>query len=102
MVVNAIHLDRIPEFPYRLLWEERTLVEWDAFVYPSEDLPILKALMRRRDRPLDRRLIAFLKENAGYRRHVLRELERRGPLLSREIADHRPSRRHPRGWCPRR
>lgn len=25
VVVNAIHLDRIPEFPYRLLWEERAV-----------------------------------------------------------------------------
>ena len=37
----------------RLLWQERKLVEWRAFLYPSEDLPILKAFMRRRDRPLD-------------------------------------------------
>ncbi len=36
----------------RLLWQERKLVEWRAFLYPSEDLPILKAFMRRRDRPL--------------------------------------------------
>ena len=28
----------------RLLWEERKLVEWRAFLYPSEDLPMLKAL----------------------------------------------------------
>ncbi len=82
----------------RLLWEERSLVEWDAFVYPAEHLPVLKGLMRRRDRPLDRRLAAFLKENAAFRRYVLRELERRGPLLSREIEDHRPSGREPHRW----
>jgi uncharacterized protein YcaQ len=82
----------------RLLWEERKLVEWDAFLWPSEDLPLLKARMRRRDRPLDRRLIAYLKENASYRRYVLRELERRGPLLSREIDDHEPSGREAHRW----
>ena len=54
--------------------------------------------MRRRDRPLDLRLIAWLKENAAYRRHVLRELERRGPLLSREIADHTPTAREAHRW----
>jgi hypothetical protein len=54
--------------------------------------------MRRRDRPLDLRLIAFLKENASYRRYVLRELERRGPLLSREIEDHAPSGREAHRW----
>ncbi|HEX7525216.1 MAG TPA: crosslink repair DNA glycosylase YcaQ family protein, partial [Gaiellaceae bacterium] len=82
----------------RLLWKERKLVEWDAFLWPSEDLPLLKARMRRRDRPLDRRLIAYLKENASYRRYVLRELERRGPLLSREIDDHEPSGREAHRW----
>jgi uncharacterized protein YcaQ len=54
--------------------------------------------MRRRDRPHDRWLIEYLKENAGFRRYVLRELERRGPLLSREIADHEPSRREAHRW----
>src|SRR5579884_4394182 len=75
----------------RLLWQERKLIEWNAFLWPAEDLPLLKARMRRRDRPLDRRIIDYLKEHAGYRRYILRELERRGPLLSREIADHEPS-----------
>jgi uncharacterized protein len=81
-----------------LIWKERRLVEWDAFLWPAEDLPMLKAWMRRTDRPLDRRLIAFLKDHASYRRHVLRELERRGPLLSREIADHAPSGREAHRW----
>jgi uncharacterized protein YcaQ len=40
----------------------------------------------------------YLKENASFRRYVLRELERRGPLLSREIEDHRPSRREEHRW----
>jgi uncharacterized protein YcaQ len=82
----------------QLLWEERQLVEWDAFLYPIEDLPILKAFMRRRDRPLDRRLIAFLKENAAFRRHVLKELRERGPLLSREIEDAPGHRRENHRW----
>ena len=30
----------------RLLWEERTLFEWDAFIYPIEDLPLVRARMR--------------------------------------------------------
>lgn len=82
----------------RLLWEERKLVEWDAYLWAIEDLPVLKARMRRRDRPLDLRIIAYLKENASYRRYVLRELERRGPLLSREIEDHKPSGREAHSW----
>ncbi len=82
----------------RLLWKERQLVEWDAFLYPIEDLPILKAFMRRRDRPLDLRILAWLKEHAAYRRYVLRELRERGPLLSREIEDAPGHRREGHRW----
>jgi uncharacterized protein len=82
----------------RLLWEKRQLVEWDAFVYPAEDLPILKAFMRRRDRPLDLRIIAWLKEHGAYRRHVMKEIRARGPLLSREIDDAPGHRREDHRW----
>src|SRR5581483_9990028 len=51
----------------RLTWQERKLVEWDAYLYPVEDLPLLKARMRRNDRPLDRRLDNYLKEHAAFR-----------------------------------
>jgi hypothetical protein len=86
----------------RLLWEERKLVEWRAYLYPSEDLPILKAFMRRRDRPLDRRIIAWLKERAAFRRYVLKELRERGPLLSREIEDAPGHRREDHTWWGQR
>ena len=85
----------------RLLWEERSLVEWRAFLWPAEDLPLLQARMRRR-RPGrtagERHSNAFLRDNAGFRRYVLRELERRGPLLSREIEDHASMRREDHDW----
>jgi uncharacterized protein YcaQ len=54
--------------------------------------------MRRTDRPLDRRVIAYLKEHGAYRRYILRQLEQRGPLLSREIEDHAPSGREAHRW----
>ncbi|HVS85732.1 MAG TPA: crosslink repair DNA glycosylase YcaQ family protein, partial [Gaiellaceae bacterium] len=79
----------------RLLWEERKLVEWRAFVYPIEDLPILRAFMRRYD---NSKAKGFLSENPGFRRYVLRELERRGPLLSREIEDHVGLEREHHDW----
>ncbi len=69
----------------RLLWEDRKLVEWRAFIYPIEDLPLLRARMRRQ---MHWRSKEFLQANAAFRRYVLRELERRGPLLSREIETH--------------
>jgi uncharacterized protein len=75
----------------RLLWKERKLVEFDAFVYPIESLPLLRARMRqyRRTKRLkrDQWRHEFLHQNAGFRRYVLRELDRRGPLLSRELED---------------
>jgi uncharacterized protein YcaQ len=75
----------------RLLWKERKLVEFNAFVYPVESLPLLRARMRqyRRAKRLkrDQWRHEFLRQNAGFRRYVLRELERRGPLLSRDLED---------------
>jgi uncharacterized protein YcaQ len=88
----------------RLVWTERRLIEWDAFLWPSEDMPLLRARMRGRRRgatPLARRRNAFLKENASFRRYVLRELDRRGPLLSREIADHQGLQRRASRWWGR-
>src|SRR4051794_22257168 len=60
----------------RLLWEERKLVEWRAFIYPIETLPILRARMRSRT-ALNDNAKEFLRDNASFRRTVLRELERR-------------------------
>jgi uncharacterized protein YcaQ len=74
----------------RLLWEERKLFEWGAFIRPIEDFPLILARMRRRRTgkyAWERRGAEFLRKNAGFRRYVLRELERRGPLLSRELVD---------------
>src|SRR5581483_9965174 len=84
----------------RLVWETRDLVEFDAFLYPAEWLPVLRARMRRRPggSARDRWVADFLRENAGFRRYVLRELERRGPLLSRDIEDHAGFRREGHRW----
>jgi uncharacterized protein YcaQ len=84
----------------RLLWEERKLFEWGAFIWPVEDFPLIRARMRRRRSKYtwERRGTEFLQENAAFRRYVLRELERRGPLLSREIEDHASMRREAHVW----
>jgi uncharacterized protein len=90
----------------RLIWDERKLFEWNAFVYPIESLPLIRALMRRSRRAAthswDRRRKEFLRQNAGFRRYVLRELERRGPLLSRELEDRTAERRGEHRWFGRR
>jgi uncharacterized protein len=78
----------------RLLWKERKLVEWNAFVYPIESLPLLRARMRhpRWTPGWKARVREFKRENAALRRHILRALERDGPLLSRDL-DHERARR---------
>jgi uncharacterized protein YcaQ len=73
----------------RLLWEERKLFEWNAYIWPIEDLPLVRARMRRRARSThyahERRGREFLREHAPFKRWLLRELERNGPMLSREL-----------------
>ncbi len=75
----------------RLLWHERALFEWNAFVWPIEDLRFVRALMRRWRRSThyshERWIRAFLEENRAFRRYVLRELEQNGPRLSRQLED---------------
>jgi uncharacterized protein YcaQ len=74
----------------RLLWEDKKLFEWGAFIRPIEDFPLILARMRRRRTgkyAWERRGTEFLRKNAAFRKYVLRELERRGPLLSRELLD---------------
>ena len=90
----------------RLLWEERQLVEWDAFIWPIEDLPLVRARMMRHRRlgssVRDRWIREFLRENARFRRFVLRELERNGPLLSRALqTDLMPKGESHRWWGDR-
>ncbi len=72
-----------------LLWVEKKLFEWGAFIWPIEALPLIRARMRRQRGKYswERRGTEFLKVNAAFKRFVLRELERSGPLLSRELAD---------------
>ena len=84
----------------RLLWEERKLFEWGAFIWPIEDFPLIQARMRRRrgSYAWERRGAEFLEKNRAFRRYVLRELERRGPLLSREIEDHASMRKEDHVW----
>jgi uncharacterized protein len=86
----------------RLLWTTRQLVEWNAFVWPVESLPLLRARMRRYRRGpatlWEQRQRAFLRQNDRFRRYVLGELERRGPLLSRELEDRSVQGRRNHRW----
>jgi uncharacterized protein len=81
----------------RLLWQERKLVEWDAFIWPVEDLPLLRARQRRARTNPRAPMRDFLETNGRLRRHLLRELEQNGPVQSRDLdVDHLPkSEPHP-------
>ena len=83
-----------------MLWKERKLFEWGAFIWPIEDFPLIRARMRRRrgKYKYEQQGTEFLRTNARFKRHLLRELEERGPMLSREIeADLMVSRTHTSG-----
>jgi uncharacterized protein YcaQ len=88
----------------RLLWKERKLFEYDAFIYPIEDLPLQRARMARRRNfgylKTKRDLWSqnFMREHARLRRYVLREIERNGPLLSRDLKDDRPADAERHAW----
>jgi uncharacterized protein YcaQ len=84
-----------PEELDRLLWKQKKLFEWKAFIYPIEELPLIRALTRKRWGNLKRDQWAkeFMQEQAALKRYVLRELERRGPLPSREL-EHTSARYH--------
>ncbi|MBA3736539.1 MAG: winged helix-turn-helix domain-containing protein [Actinobacteria bacterium] len=84
----------------RLLWRERKLFEWGAFIWPIEDFPLLRARMRRRrgKYKFEQQGTEFLRTNARFKRHLLRELETRGPLLSREIEADLMVSRDPHDW----
>ena len=84
----------------RLLWKERKLFEWGAFIWPIEDFPLIRARMRRRrgKYKYEQQGTEFLRTNARFKRHLLRELEERGPLLSREIQADLMVSKDPHDW----
>lgn len=86
----------------RLLWVERALFEWNAFVYPIEHLPVVRAGIRRfrreRRTKSQRWVREFLTANRAFRRYVLHELEQNGPLLSRDLEDRSKGERRDHRW----
>jgi hypothetical protein len=74
----------------RLLWRERKLFEWNAFVYPARDAAIHQTAMRLYPIGEQARSVYvrdWLAANAAFERYLLDELEQRGPLRSRDLED---------------
>jgi uncharacterized protein len=74
----------------RLLWDERTLFEFQAHVVPTSDYAIHREVMRRYPNGEWTRhtyVRGWLEANRSFRRYVLRELRGRGPLRTRQLED---------------
>src|SRR5579872_7180087 len=74
----------------RALFVDRNLFEYWAFVVPATDYAVHRETMRRYPRvetTRGRRTRDWLADDAAFRRYVLRELQRRGPLRSRDLED---------------
>ena len=82
----------------RLIWQERKLFEWNAFIWPIEELPLVRAQMRRVRTAVTGWSRDFLAANARFRRCLLRELKQNGPLLSRELKSDQLPATAPLGW----
>lgn len=74
----------------RLLWEERRLFEYWAYIVPTCDYGVHRETMRRYPRGERTRAVymrGWLAENRTFRRYVLGKLRREGPLRSRDLED---------------
>ena len=74
----------------RLLWDERSLFEFQAHIVPTSDFAIHREVMRRYpngDWTRHTYVRDWLRANASFRRYVLRELRTRGPLRTRDLED---------------
>jgi uncharacterized protein YcaQ len=69
----------------RLLWEERALFTWRAFLYPVGDWPLVAAAGSRF--PDYEGIAAWLRDNAAFERYVLKTLKRKGPTPQSELED---------------
>lgn len=74
----------------RLMFEQRRLFEYWAFILPMRDHPLHRPTMRHYPSG-DAARPTYIREwwsaNSVFSRYVLRELERRGPLRSRDLDD---------------
>lgn len=73
-----------------LLWQERRLFEYGAYLRPTEDYPFHRWRMRHfagGNGAWEKRVWRWLTENQSFRAYILNELRQRGPLGSKDIED---------------
>jgi uncharacterized protein YcaQ len=74
----------------KLRWETHELFDYWAHIVPASDYAIHRETMRRYPTGAWARsnyIHEFLAANVGFRRYILRELRKRGPLRSRDLED---------------
>jgi uncharacterized protein YcaQ len=74
----------------RLTYIKRSLFEHRAFVYPTADFPVYRAVMAvwpPGHSVWSGRIREWMTSNAEFRAYLLKELEARGPLRSRQLED---------------
>jgi uncharacterized protein len=85
----------------RLMWGDRALFQWNAFVIPTADWQLYSALMRSWPRGKSARARSvrdWLRANSQFRRYVMSELKARGPLPGRALEDRAKVSWRSRGW----
>jgi uncharacterized protein YcaQ len=89
----------------RLLWQDRTLFEWRAFIYTIDALPAIRSHMERLRREHAESADGvgrWMRVNEPFRQYLLTELRERGPLLSRDLEDHAIEPWASKGWTGNR
>lgn len=74
----------------RLLWQDRSLFEYRAFILPTTQLAVHRPTMRRYPSTIAGRheyVRRYLRENQAFRRYVLARLRVDGPLPTRAFED---------------
>jgi uncharacterized protein len=80
---------KVPDLE-RLLWKDKRLFEFRAHIVPTSDLALHRPVMRafpKGDSSRARLIREWLSANAPFRRYVLNELRRRGPLRTADLED---------------